>query len=304
MFDLLTVGQLSLPQIEWLIARAAFYKQQPVSSFLKARSIGLIFEKASTRTRLSSEVAIVRLGGHPIFLSTGDMQLKRGETLADSARVLSRYLDALIIRTYGHDTLKEWAYHATIPVINGLTDLHHPAQILSDLFTLVERRRQLKGLKLVYIGDSNNIAHSLIEGGAITGMEVVISHPEGFGPNPEVVSGAALLGNGRLSFCPDPIKAVKGADVIYTDTWVSMGQEHEEDQRAKRFSGYQVATHLLEGAKTDVLVMHCLPAHRGHEITDEVMDGPHSIVFDQAANRLPMQQAILEACMDEGGSCL
>jgi len=302
--DLLSLGALSAEEIEWLLHRAQQYKNGPLSSSkrgsfrsLEGRSVGLLFEKSSTRTRVSFEVAVFRLGGHPIFLSFDDIQIKRGETIADTARVLSGYLDALVIRTYEQEKLEEWARSATIPILNGLTDLHHPCQILCDLFTVTEKRGKLKGLKLVYIGDGNNIAHSIMEGGAKMGMQVVIASPKKFMPDPEVVrqaTAAAKKSGGTITILTDPLKAAEGADVLYTDVWVSMGKEGEKRKRARQFKPYQINQKLVERAKSDVLVMHCLPAHRGEEITAEVMEGPHSIIFNQADNRLPMQQAILE----------
>ncbi len=295
--DLLHLADLSAPEIEGLIKRAAIYKKGSAERPLAGRSVGLLFEKSSTRTRVSFEVAIWRLGGLPIFLSFDDIQIKRGESIADTARVLSGYLDALVVRTYEQSKVEEWAQHASIPVINGLTDWHHPCQILADLFTIWEKRGGLKGQKLVYIGDGNNIAHSLIEGGAKVGMEIVIAAPEGFQPDPAIVKQGermAEVSGGRVSVESDPHKAVQGADVLYTDVWVSMGQEAERAQRLQTLAPYQINQKLVDRAKDDVLVMHCLPAHREEEITAEVMEGRHSIIFAQSANRLPMQQAILE----------
>jgi len=295
--DLLHLADLSAPDIEGLIHRAAIYKKGSAERPLAGRSVGLLFEKSSTRTRVSFEVAIWRLGGLPIFLSFDDIQIKRGETIADTARVLSSYLDALVVRTYEQSKVEEWAAHADIPVINGLTDWHHPCQILADLFTIWEKRGHLQGLKLVYIGDGNNIAHSLIEGGAKVGMEIVIAAPEGFQPDPAIVKQGermAEASGGRVSVETDAHQAVQGADVLYTDVWVSMGQEAERAERLQTLAPYQINQKLVDGAKDNVLVMHCLPAHREEEITAEVMEGRHSIIFAQSANRLPMQQAILE----------
>ncbi|MBI3802410.1 MAG: ornithine carbamoyltransferase [Nitrospirae bacterium] len=299
--DLLSLASLPIDEIEWLLSRAQFYKNRSRASReshpLAGRSIGLLFEKSSTRTRVSFEVAVSRLGGHPIFLSFDDIQIKRGETIGDTARVLSGYLDGLVIRTYEQEKLEEWAQNAAIPIINGLTDQHHPCQILSDLLTILEKRGKLKGLTLAYIGDGNNIAHSLMEGGAKVGMRVVIACPKKFTPDPVIIRRAQAIARetgGRVEVIHDPIAAAKGADIFYTDVWVSMGQEKEQRARRKIFKPYQINQKLIAQAKTDLLVMHCLPAHRGEEIAAEVMDGPHSIVFDQADNRLPMQQAILE----------
>ncbi len=302
--DLLDLMSLTPEQVAWLIARAARYKKGEVSRCLAGKSVGLFFEKVSTRTRVAFEVAIARLGGHPLFLSLGDIQIKRGETIADTARVLSGYLDALVIRTHGHDKLEQWARYATVPIINGLTDLHHPCQGLCDLLTIYERRGNLKGLKLAYIGDGNNVVHSLIEGGILMGMAVVVASPKGFGPSEKIVQRARELAKqtgGTLEVIDDPKAAASQADVLYTDVWVSMGQEDEEKKRKKIFKDYRVDARLLHLARQDCMVMHCLPAHRGEEITDEVMEGPHSVIFEQASNRLPMHQAILELCV-QGGS--
>lgn len=299
--DLLSLAPLSVEEIEWLLRRAQYYKNRSRASReslpLAGRSIGLLFEKSSTRTRVSFEVAVTRLGGHPIFLSFDDIQIKRGETIGDTARVLSGYLDGLVIRTYEQEKLEDWARNASIPVINGLTDLHHPCQILSDLFTILEKRGKLKGMKLAYIGDGNNIANSLMEGGAKVGMEVVIACPKKFTPEADIVKQTqevARRSGGKIEVIHDPVKAAEGADILYTDVWVSMGQETEKRIRARQFKPYQINSKLVALAAPDVLVMHCLPAHRGEEITAEMMEGPHSVIFDQADNRLPMQEAILE----------
>ncbi len=295
--DLLSLDPVSTEEIEWLILRAKVYKKGGAFQPLKGYAVGLAFEKVSTRTRVSFEVAVLRLGGHPIFLSFDDIQIKRGEPIADTARVLSGYLNGLVIRTYEHEKLLAWGKYATVPVINGLTDLHHPCQALSDLFTIYEKKKKLKGLKLAYIGDGNNVAHSLLEGGARVGMKMAVASPEGFGPDPEIVKRAeevAKKHGGSVSVEEDPYWAVEEADILYTDVWVSMGQEKEKQKRAKLFKPYQINQKLLACAKRDCLVMHCLPANRGEEITAEAMDGPHSIIFEQAENRLPMHQAILE----------
>jgi len=295
--DLLDLSSLAYEEVEDLLNRAASYKQGSADRPLAGKSLGLLFEKSSTRTRVSFEVAVWRLGGLPIFLSFEDMQIKRGETIADSARVLSGYLDALIIRTYEQEKLELWANYASIPIINGLTDLHHPCQILSDLFSIQQQRGKLQGLKLVYIGDGNNIANSLLEGGAKVGMNVTIAAPPSRLPDAEIVRHAKLEAenwNNEIIIEHDPMKAAEGADILYTDVWVSMGDEKERDMLLKTLSPYQINDALLKNAKPDCLVMHCLPAHREEEITDAVMEGPNAIIFEQAANRLPMQQAILE----------
>jgi len=295
--DLLSLATLSLNDIEGLLLRAKAFKKGGAARSLAGRSIGLLFEKSSTRTRVSFEVAVWRLGGLPIFLSFEDIQIKRGETIPDTARVLSGYLDALVIRTYEQEKLDTWAEYATIPIINGLTDRYHPCQILADLFTIQQQREVLKGLKLAYIGDGNNIAHSLLLGGAKVGMSVVVAAPEGCTPDSEVLREAeqiAEASGGSVSIENDPARAAEGADVLYTDVWVSMGQEEERESRLRSLSDYQLNQDLLSLAKPHCLVMHCLPAHRGEEITEEVMEGPNSVIFEQSANRLPMQQAILQ----------
>lgn len=309
--DLLDLSSLSAEEIESILTRAHFYKNAPYTPRTKkgpgapkervrpldGMSVGLLFEKSSTRTRVSFEVGIFRLGGYSIFLSFDDLQIKRGETIADTARVLSGYLDGLVIRTYEQEKLEEWARHATIPVINGLTDLHHPCQILSDLFTIYEKRGKLKGLKLAYIGDGNNVAHSLMEGGAAVGMTVAVASPKGFAPDPKIIRHSeeiARRNGGAIEVMSDPVEAAKNADILYTDVWVSMGQEKEKKSRLQKFKPYQINQKLIEEARPDVLIMHCLPAHREEEITTEALEGSHSIIFEQANNRLPTQQAILE----------
>lgn len=296
--DFLSLAPLSLKDFNWLLLRAEDYKRDFVLLRpLENKVIALVFEKSSTRTRVSFEVAIKRLGGHPLFLSTSDIQVKRGESIADTARVLSSYLDALVIRTFEQQDLETWAKHASIPVINGLTDLLHPCQILTDLFTIYQKRGALKGLKLAYIGDGNNIAHSLLIGGAKTGMQITIASPETRQPDKTVVEQAQALAKeseARIVIETDPAKAAEDADILYTDVWVSMGDEDKKESLLKTLKPYQINEVLLAKAKADCLVMHCLPAHRGEEITEAVMEGPNSVIFEQAANRLPVQQAILE----------
>ena len=292
--DLLALRSLSPDDVRRLIDRA---KAKAPSRALAGKAVGIFLEKASTRTRVSFEVAIAQLGGHPVFLPAQEIQLGRGETVADTARVLSRYLDALVIRTFGQDRLEEWARHATIPVINGLTDSHHPCQILADLMTIDEKKGRLAGLVVAYVGDGNNVAHSLLEGCAMMGMTCRIAAPAGYQPDAEVVKWAevqaAKTGSG-IQVGEDPRAAARGADVLYTDVWTSMGQEAEASKRLGVFRPYQINADLLRLAKPDAIVLHCLPAHRGEEITDDVMEGPQSVIFDQAENRLHVQKAILE----------
>ncbi|HYG58572.1 MAG TPA: ornithine carbamoyltransferase [Symbiobacteriaceae bacterium] len=258
---------------------------------LKGKTLGMYFSKSSTRTRLSFEVGIYQLGGMGLFLSANDLQLRRGESIADTARVFSRYLDGIMIRTFSHRDVEDLAKWADIPVINGLTDYSHPCQAMADLMTVREKKRNLEGLKMVFVGDGNNVALSLMEAGARFGMEVIVACPEGFDPDPEVVqrTGAQVMHDAR--------EAVTGADVIYTDVWASMGQEAEAEARKKAFAAFQVNSDLVKLAKPDYLFMHCLPAHRGEEVTDEVCDSPNSVIFDEAENRLHAQKAIMALIM-------
>ena len=267
-----------------------------ISEPLKGKSLAMIFEKPSTRTRVSFEVAMTELGGHALYLSTADMQLGRGETIADTARVLSRYVDGIVYRAFRHQDMLELARNATVPVINALDDLEHPCQILADLLTVKEKRGELKGLRLAYVGDGNNVCNSLLLGCALAGMSMTVGCPEDYGPDERILESAKRIATqygGLIDVTEDPILAVKGADVVYTDVWVSMGAEKEKRRREKVFRDYQVNMELLAAAKSDCIVMHCLPAHRGKEITDEVVDGPQSVVFDQAENRLHAQKAAL-----------
>lgn len=294
--DFLTVYDWTTEELDQVLATADLLKMRQktgiVDQPLKGRTLGMIFTKNSTRTRLSFEVGIYQLGGYGLFLSANDLQLRRGETIADTARVLSRYLDGIMIRTFAHKDVTDLAEYASIPVINGLTDWQHPCQAMGDLMTIREKKRRLEGLKLVYLGDGNNVAHSLMEAGAKFGMEVVVACPKGYEPDPVVVgrTGARVVAG-------EPETAVDGADVIYADVWASMGQEAEAQERAKVFQPYQVNAKLMALAKKDALFMHCLPAHRNDEVTDEVMDGPNSVVWDQAENRLHVQKAIMALVM-------
>ena len=267
---------------------------------LKGKTLGMIFLKPSTRTRISFEVAIWQLGGYGLFLNANDLQLKRGETIADTARVLSRYLDGLMIRTFAHSDVIELAKYGTIPVINGLTDLLHPCQVMADLFTGFERFGDLKGRKLAYVGDGNNMAHSLMFGGAKVGMHVTCVCPKGYEPNADVVAQARADGQitgARIEVVHDVEAGVANADILYTDVWASMGQEAEREKRVRDFAAYQLNEKVLAMAKPTAIVMHCLPAHRGEEITDEVADGPQSALWDEAENRLRVQKAILALVM-------
>jgi len=271
-------------------------KKRDPHPYLQGKTLGMIFQKSSTRTRVSFEVAMHQLGGHALFLNPNDLQLGRGESIADTGRVLSRYLDGIMIRTFAQADVEELARCATIPVINGLTDLLHPCQILADLQTIREYKGALAGLKLAYVGDGNNICHSLLFGCAKTGVSITVTSPEGYLPDEKIIAlakeDAAQTGS-RIEILGNPVEAVRKADVIVTDVWASMGQEAEAAARSKTFAPYQVNESLVCHAKPDFIFLHCLPAHRGEEVTSEVIDGPHSVVWDEAENRLHAQKAVL-----------
>ena len=267
---------------------------------LKGKSLGMIFTKSSTRTRVSFEVGMYQLGGQALFLSSNDIQLGRGETIYDTANVLSRYLDGIMIRTFDHQDVLDLAKYGQISIINGLTDLLHPCQILADLQTIYEHKGRLEGLKLCYVGDGNNISNSLLHGCTKVGMDIAIASPKGYECDEECILHAketAKKTGCSVILTQDPIEAVKNADVVVTDTWVSMGQESEKQERIKIFGGYTVDDKLFSMAKDDAIFMHCLPAYRGYEVTDSVIDGPHSVIFDEAENRLHAQKAVLVECI-------
>jgi ornithine carbamoyltransferase len=296
--DFLSVDDLSPSELTDLLDLSARVKEEAGSfaSALSGRSVGLIFVKPSTRTRVSFEVAVTSSGGHAVVLSSGELQLGRGETIEDTGRVLSRYLDAIVLRTFEQERLEVLAAAASVPVVNSLSDFEHPCQCLADLLTMVEHRGALAGGTLTYLGDGNNVAHSLLLGGAKSGMRVRVASPPGFEPIPQIVHRAEEIAaetGGAIELTHEPIDAATGADVLYTDVWAGMGQETEADERALVFPAYQVNQKLVDVANDDVLVLHCLPAHRGQEITDEVIDGPHSAVWDQAENRMHTQKALL-----------
>lgn len=263
-----------------------------VTDLLKNKSLAMIFEKSSTRTRVSFEVAMSDLGGHSIYLNSRDIQIGRGETVSDTAEVLSRYVAGITARVNSHKTVEDLAAHSQVPVINALSDLEHPCQILADFLTIREYKNSLKGLKFAWIGDGNNVCNSLILGCALVGMEIAVACPEGYEPIPEIVAKGRELG-GDITITNDPQEAARDADVLYTDVWVSMGDEEEREKRLSDLADYQINSELLAVAKHNVIVMHCLPAHRGEEISAEVMEGPHSVVFDQAENRLHAQKALI-----------
>jgi ornithine carbamoyltransferase len=294
--DFLTIWDLTADEIGYIVKRASDLKSGADASKcpLIGKSIGLIFEKASTRTRVSFQTGIYQLGGQPVYLSSREIQLGRGETIEDTARTLSRYLSAIVIRTFEHERVEQFARSATVPVINALTDLHHPCQALGDLLTIQEKKGTLKGAHLAFIGDGNNVANSLIEAASKMQMDLTIACPEGYEPDAGVLERARNGARSEIIIIRDPREAAGRADAVYTDVWVSMGQEGESDDRKKKFKNYQINDALLSCAKPDAVVMHCLPAHRGEEITAEVIDGPRSVVFDQAENRLHAQKALLE----------
>jgi ornithine carbamoyltransferase len=302
--DFLALVDYTAEEIEYLIQLAIDLKKKQKAGEtyqpLKGKTLGMIFEKSSTRTRVSFEVGMYQLGGQALFLSKNDLQLGRGETIWDTAQVMSRYLDGIMIRTFGHKNVVELARGATIPVINGLSDLSHPCQALADYQTIFEKKGRLRGIKFAYIGDANNMLHSLMMGASKLGVDFAAATPEGYDPDEEVVSISrdnANKSGSKLLLCRDPKEAVADADVIYTDVWASMGFEGEQAEREKAFKNYQVNEDLVKYAKKDYLFMHCLPAHRGEEVSESVIDGPNSIIFDQAENRLHAQKAIMAAIM-------
>jgi ornithine carbamoyltransferase len=305
MSNLLSIYDLGRREIDNIFSQAArlkdLLKKSEAYLPLQGMTLGMIFDKASTRTRISFEVGMYQLGGLPIFLSSRDTQLGRGEAIADTARIMSRYLNGVMIRTYDHKTIEEFASFATIPVINGLSDLLHPCQVLSDLFTLIEKRGGYEGMKIAYIGDGNNIANSWINAVVRLPFYLSLACPEGYDPDQAILKRGMDEAAGRITLYRDPLAAVEDADVIYTDVWASMGQEEERETRARAFQTFQVNQNLISHARKDVIIMHCLPAHRGEEITAEVIDGEHSVIIDQAENRLHVQKAILEILLKDGG---
>jgi ornithine carbamoyltransferase len=298
--DLLSLHDFTPEEVSAFLDLAAELKEKQKWSvphpYLQGKTLGMIFQKSSTRTRVSFEVAMVQLGGYPMFLNANDLQLGRGESIADTARVLSRYLDGIMIRTFAQADVEELARYAGIPIINGLTDLLHPCQILADLQTIQEQKGRLAGLKLAYVGDGNNVCHSLLFGSAKVGMHISAASPQGYKPNEDIVrlakEDAAATGS-RIEILTDPVEAVRDADVVVTDVWTSMGQEAEQDERIKIFTPYQVNAELVAHARPDFIFLHCLPAHRGEEVTAEIIDGTASVVWDEAENRLHAQKAVL-----------
>ncbi len=304
MKDFISLHDVTKEEIQDLLKLAIKLKDEQKKGIphhlLSGKTLGMIFTKSSTRTRISFEVGMTQLGGYPLFLSSNDIQLGRGETIYDTAKVMERYLDGIMIRTYSHQDVLDLAEYAEIPIINALTDLLHPCQVLADLLTTYEHKGKLENLKIAYIGDGNNMAHSIMYGAAKAGMNCAIATPKGYECNPEVIENAkydfkAL--SKSLIITNDPVEAIYNADVVYTDTWVSMGMEKEKEQRIKDFNGYCVDSKLMSNANKDAIFMHCLPAYRGYEVSVEVIDGPQSVIFDEAENRLHAQKAILATLM-------
>jgi ornithine carbamoyltransferase len=297
-------NDLSIEETYQIFDLSRILKQKQLTGephrLLEGKTLGMIFTKPSTRTRVSFETGIYQLGGMGMYFGPNDLQLGRSESISDTAKVLSRYLNGIMIRTFDHQDVIDLAKHASVPVINGLTDLLHPCQILADLFTILEKKRKLQGLKLTFIGDGNNVAHSLLHGCSLLGMNISVASPSGYKPNKEIVNEAlknAKYMGSKVEIVDDPVKAVRNADVIYTDVWASMGQEKEAEERKKKFTKYQVNSKLIKNAKDDYLFMHCLPAHRGDEVTNEVADSLNSVIFDEAENRLHVQKAIMALLM-------
>ena len=304
--DLLSIHDLTVGEVATILDVAKKLKRKQKAGephqYLKGKTLAMLFSKASTRTRTSFEVGFWQLGGHPIYLSDSASQIGRGEPIRDTARVLSRMGEGIMIRTFSHESVEELAKYATVPVINGLTDLLHPCQALTDMFTIQEKMEVLKGRKLVYVGDGNNMAHSLMYACAKVGMNMVCASPKGYQPDPKVLAEAredASHTGCTITVEEDLFKAAKGADVLYTDVWTSMGEEAERDIRFAALHNYQINQALLDVARPECIVLHCLPAHRGEEITEDVLEGPHSVVFDQAENRLHVQKAIMALLMSD-----
>ena len=302
--DLLTLLDYTSQEVEDLILLATqlkkLTKEGKCPRLLEGKTLGMIFEKSSTRTRVSFEVGMQQLGGYGMYMNARDMQIGRGEPISDTGRVLSGYLDGIMIRANSHEMVKELAEHASIPVINGLTDVFHPCQALADLETIAENKGELKGLKVAYVGDGNNVAHSLVIACAHVGMNVAVATPVGYECDPAIIEKAraiALANGSDILITTNPVEAVKDADAVYADVWTSMGQEEETQQRLKDFKDYQINDELVAHAKADYMFLHCLPAHREEEVTSSVIDGPNSYIYEQAENRLHAQKAVLVSLM-------
>jgi ornithine carbamoyltransferase len=302
--DFLDLEDFTTEELQYLLDYAIELKRKQkageVYQPLKGKTLGMIFEKSSTRTRVSFEVGMYQLGGHPLFLSRNDLQIGRGEPIADTAQVLSRYVDGIMIRTFAHTTLTDLAKYASVPVINALTDWSHPCQAMADYQTVLEQKGKLAGLKVAFIGDGNNMAHSLMMGAAKFGMHFAIAAPEGYLPDAEMTARSMTVAastGGSVLVTGDTREAIADADIVYTDVWASMGFEEEQKIREKAFAEYQVNEELVQYAKPDYMFLHCLPAHRGEEVSAGVIDGPNSQIFDEAENRLHAQKAIMAAIM-------
>jgi len=302
--SLASLYDLTKEEIEQILKTSELLKLQLLRGqehpLLKGKTLAMIFEKPSTRTRVSFEVGMWQLGGYALYLSSSDLQLGRGETIGDTAQVLSRYVDGIMARVFAHQTILDLVSYSKVPVMNGLSDFSHPCQGLADLFTVYEKKGRLSGLKLAYMGDGNNVAHSLIYGCSKVGMNITLGCPKGYEPDAQVVSRGkeeARKSGSDVIVTNDPNETAKGADIIYTDVWASMGKEKEHDKRVKIFKPYQVNAQLVKEAKEDYLFMHCLPAHRGEEVTDEVADSKHSVIFDQAENRMHTQKGLMALIM-------
>ncbi|MCF6248053.1 MAG: ornithine carbamoyltransferase [Desulfobacula sp.] len=297
--DLLSLLDLGKEDFETLFTRAIQLKERYskgiFDKILAGKTLGLIFDKKSTRTRVAFETAMIQLGGHPIYMSTQDTQISRNEPARDTARVLSRYIDCLAMRTFDHLLVQEFADNSSIPVINALTDSFHPCQILSDIMTIIEHKGGYKDMKVAWVGDGNNVANSWINAASVLGFELILACPDDYSINPDIIEKADVKEGGNIAFTNDPIDAVKNADVVYTDVWASMGDEDELARRIASFNGFQVNRQLLSFAKEDVLVLHCLPAHKGEEISEEVLEDKNAAFWDQAENKRHMHKAILES---------
>nr|WP_320146325.1 ornithine carbamoyltransferase [uncultured Anaeromusa sp.] len=304
--DFLSIQEWSTEELKQVLDLAADLKEKQqrreAHPILRGKTLGMIFQKSSTRTRVSFEVGMWQLGGQALFLSANDLQIGRGEPVKDTARVLSRYLDGIMIRTFSHAEVEELAAYADIPVINGLTDRLHPCQAMADLLTIREHKGSLKGLKMAYIGDGNNMVHSLMHGCAKFGMDISVATPTAYEPNAGIVAAAKQVAQetgSRIELTQDVMEAAAGADVLYTDVWASMGMESEQVARQAVFKNYQINQQVLAAADKKAIILHCLPAHRGEEITEDVLEGPQSVVFDEAENRLHVQKAIMALVMGE-----
>ena len=296
--DLLCLLDLEPQDFTTLFERAlslkARHKKGIFDSLLAGKTLGLIFDKKSTRTRIAFETAMIQLGGHSIYMSTQDTQISRNEPAKDTARVLSRYIDCLAMRTFDHELVEEFAQSSTIPVINALTDAFHPCQILSDIMTVIEHKGGYENVRIAWVGDGNNVANSWVNAAAVLGLELIVACPENHHIKPEIIAASGADTKKNIVFTNDPKEAVKGADVVYTDVWASMGEEDQLEGRLKTFEGFQVNEELLKGAKDDCLVLHCLPAHRGEEISESVLEAENAAFWDQAENKRHMHKAILE----------